>query len=204
MIELWKPIKEYEDHYEVSNLGNVRTKAHAVSCRGSKTRIVGSMIRKLCTNRNGYATITLSKNNVWFTATVHQLVAQAFLPEFIKGTELNHQDGDKTNNRATNLEVSNSSHNQLHAVSTGLKRKQGVSRFRNVIYVSNPRAVSRWAASIRHNGKSSYGWKTFMTEEEAARHVDFLLDSIGDTSRLRNFPTSHKCPTTIPRGVGRK
>ena len=69
-----------------------------------------------------------------------------------------------------------------------LLQKKGVSKYRNVGYVSNPRAKARWAGSIRHAGKSSYGWKTFMTEEEAARHVDSLLDSIGDTQRLRNFP----------------
>ena len=116
-----------------------------------------------------------------------QLVAQAFIPNFIKGTELNHKDGDKKNNNVTNLEISNPSHNQLHAVRTGLVAKAGKSQYRNVTYISNPRAKSKWAGSIRHNGKSTFGWKTFMTELEAAKYVDELLDSIGDTSRLRNF-----------------
>ena len=69
-----------------------------------------------------------------------------------------------------------------------MKNKVGKSIYRNVTYVKNPKAVKKWAASIRHAGKSSYGWKTFMTEVEAAQYVDTLLDSIGGTDRIRNFP----------------
>ena len=188
MMEIWKDIKDYEDLYEVSNHGNIRSKDHIVPCKGGKTRLVKGKLRKQQYNPKGYAVAVLSKENKLKTFTVHQLVAQAFIPGFIKGTEINHEDGNKANPRLDNLEVSNPTHNQLHAVRIGLVPKQGISQYRNVSYISNPRAKSRWAGSIRHNGKSCFGWKTFMTEEEAARHVDALLDSIGDTQRLRNFP----------------
>ena len=187
-MEVWKEIKDYEGVYEVSSYGRIRSLDHIVPCKAGSTRLVKGKVKLLCVNRKGYQITTLCKQNKMFTLTVHQAVAQAFIPDFIKGTELNHMDGNKINNFATNLEVSNSSHNQLHAVRTGLKPSMGISQYHNVSYVSNPRAISRWAASIRHEGKSSYGWKTFKTEEEAAKHVDFLLDSIGDTQRLRNFP----------------
>lgn len=111
-----------------------------------------------------------------------------FDTSFNKGDQINHIDGDKTNNALCNLEPSNPSHNQLHAVRTGLRTKSGKSIYRNVTYIKNPKAVNKWAASIRHAGKSSYGWKTFATEIEAAKYVDKLLDGIGDTERLRNFP----------------
>ena len=187
MCEDWKDILEYEDCYQVSNLGRIRTKERQVTCKGNKTRTVKPRIRKCFCNNKGYPTVVLSKKNVLKTFAVHQLVAQAFMPNFIKGTELNHKDGDKRNSSITNLEVSNRSHNQLHAVRTGLTTKPGRSKYRNVTYISNPRAKSKWAGCIRHNDKSSFGWKTFMTELEAAKYVDELLDSIGDTERLRNF-----------------
>ena len=186
-MENWKPIRDYEGLYEVSDLGNVRSLDHEVPCKGG-TRTVKGKVRAPQYNRNGYMIVVLSKANKLKTFTVHQLVAQAFLPNFQKGTEINHKDGNKANPRLTNLEVSNPAHNQFHAVREGLKSKVGISQFRNVSYVKNPRAKAKWAASISHNGKSSYGWKTFMTEIEAAQHVDNLLDSIGDTQRLRNFP----------------
>ncbi len=71
---------------------------------------------------------------------------------------------------------------------TGLVTPKGVSKYNNVSYIKNPRAIKKWAGSIRHAGKSSYGWKTFHTEEEAAKHVDSILDEIKDVSRNRNFP----------------
>lgn len=188
-METWKDILGYEDCYEISSNGRIRSKDHVVPCKGNKTRLVKGVLKKLCLNKSGYQITTLSQKSKMATFTVHQLVAQAFIPGFIKGTELNHIDGVKTNNCYTNLEPSNPSHNQLHAVRTGLKPKTGKSSYRNVSYLNNPAAVSKWAACIRHNGKTSYGWKTFATEEEAAKHVDFLLDSINCTARLRNFPT---------------
>lgn len=196
-MEIWKPIKNYEGLYEVSNQGRIRSLDHDVPCKGG-TRTVKGKIRKPQYNAKGYEIVTLSKENKLWTATVHQLVAEAFIPGFCKGTEINHENGIKSDPCLTNLEVSNPSHNQLHAVRTGLVPKVGISQYRNVTFVKNPRAKSKWAGSIRHAGKSTYGWKTFMTEIEAAQYVDELLDSIGDTQRLRNFPKSPKCPTTSP------
>ena len=194
-MEIWKDILGYEDLYEVSSYGQIRSKDHTVPCRNGKTRLVKGTVRKPQYNRKGYMIVVLCKENQLKTFTVHQLVAQAFIPGFQKGDEINHKDGNPANPRLSNLEKTNPSLNQLHAVRTGLTQKRSVSMYRNVTFISNPKSKARWAGSIRHNGKSTYGWKTFMTEIEAAKYVDKLLDSIGDTQRLRNFP---KCPTTSP------
>lgn len=186
-MEIWKNVNSFCEGYEVSNLGNVRSIDKTVPCKGG-TRFIKGKPKKLVMNHKGYLAVGLSHKGKAYRATVHQLVALAFIPNFVKGTELNHIDGNKTNNCLSNLEVSNPSHNQLHAVRTGLKPKVGKSKYRNVTFVKNPKAKKKWAASIRYQGNSSYGWKTFMTEEEAARHVDSILDSIGCTERGRNFP----------------
>lgn len=188
-MEIWKDVLDYEQQYQVSNLGNIRSKDHEVRCKGGKTRMVKGKLRMPQTNRKGYQIAVLSKDNQLKTFTVHQLVARAFIPDFVKGTELNHIDGDKTNNCVSNLEVSDPSHNQIHAVKTGLVPKVGKSKYRNVCYMNNPKAVRKWAACISVEGKS-FGKKSFMTEEEAARHADYLLDLVGDTQRLRNFPAT--------------
>lgn len=187
MSETWKVLPVYPDKYEVSSLGNVRSITREVNSKNGPRRMKGKLLKQQL-NHKGYAIIGLSTGSSVKTYTVHQLVAITFFQDFIKGTELNHIDGNKLNNTVSNLEESTPSHNQLHAVREGLKVKQGKSKFNNVTYVKNPKAVNRWAASIRHNGKSTYGWKTFYTEEEAAHHVDAILDSIKDTSRTRNFP----------------
>ena len=187
-MEVWKEIPGYERCYEVSSEGRIRNMERRVICKGNTTRLIASKVKKLFVSRTGYLITTLSKENKLMTYTVHQLVALAFIPGFTKGTHLNHLDGNKTNNNVLNLEVSNPSHNGLHAYRLGLSPKVGKSMYHHVSYINNPAAIAKWAVSIRHNGKSSYGWKTFKTELEAAVYADELLDSIGDTQRLRNFP----------------
>lgn len=187
-MEIWKDILNYEELYQVSSYGRIRSKDHVVPSKSNSTRLVKGKIRIQQYNPKGYAVAVLSKENKLKTFTIHQLVAQAFIHNFIKGTELNHKDGNKSNPRLTNLEISNPSHNQFHAVRLGLRSKVGKSIYHNVSYINNPRSKSKWATCIRHNGKSSFGWKTFMTEIEAAIYADELLNSIGCTQRLRNFP----------------
>lgn len=187
-MEIWKSIPGYEGYYEVSDQGRVRSLNRRVNCKGG-TRLVKGAIKELQLNYKGYQIVSLSKQQKMHTFTVHQLVAWCFISKFKKGMEINHIDGNKLNNRLTNLELSNPSHNQIHAVNLGLIRKRSKSKYRNVSYIKNASPTAKhWAASIRYAGKSSYGWKTFYTEEEAAKYVDYLLDSIGDTQRIRNFP----------------
>lgn len=189
-MENWKEIPGYEGLYEVSDLGRIRSIDHTVPCKGNKTRLVkGKLKASTPISRLGYHITTLSKENKLMTYTVHQLVALAFIPKFTKGTHLNHIDGVKTNNHLSNLEISNPSHNGLHANRLGLVPKVGISKYHHVSYIKNPTALSKWAVCIRHAGKSCYGWKTFKTEIEAAIYADALLDEIGDFLRLRNFPS---------------
>ena len=188
-MENWKEIPGYEGLYEVSDLGRVRSMDHAVPCRNDKPRLVKGKVKILKINQNGYYITTLSKKNKLMTYTVHQLIALTFIPDFTKSTHLNHIDGNKLNNQLNNLEVSNPSHNGLHAYRTGLRPKVGDSKYHHVTYIKNPKAISKWAVAIRHQGKSCFGWKTFKTELEAAVYADTLLDLIGDKDRMRNFPT---------------
>lgn len=185
MAELWKSVPLFESKYEISSYGNVRSITREVRCKGG-TRMLQGRILKQQINHRGYAIIALSTGTTQKTFTVHQLMAMTFMDDFIKGTQVNHIDGNPLNNRLDNLEVSNPSHNQFHAVSTGLRRKLNSSKFHNVYYISNPKAKRKWMTCIRHEGKN-IGYKCFFTEEEAAYHADELLDQIGDINRLRNF-----------------
>jgi hypothetical protein len=54
--------------------------------------------------------------------SVHREVALAFLHKDTHKNEVNHKDGDKSNNNMTNLEWVTTSENQKHAISTGLKK----------------------------------------------------------------------------------
>lgn len=88
MNESWKPVPDYEDRYEVSNLGRVRSR------RG---------VRKLGKNTNGYAHVHLSGGGRSEMVKVHRLVARVFVPGEEPGLDVCHIDGDKLNNSAANL-----------------------------------------------------------------------------------------------------
>lgn len=191
MQEIWKDLPTYEGYYQVSNLGRVRSVDRYVKCIHNSKRLVKGVIKVPQKNKAGYYITTLTKEGKAHTYTYHQMVAWAFLPNFKKGDELNHINGIKTDNRLENLELSNPSHNQLHAVRNHLRRKVGKSKYHNVSYAANrPELKKRWIACLNINGNSSYKFKYFVTEEEAARYVDKLLDELGDTERERNFPKS--------------
>lgn len=69
---------------------------------------------------NGYLIVSLCNENGACSKTVHRLVAKAFLDPSLCDLQVNHIDGDKTNNYLWNLELITSSDNHRHAFSIGL------------------------------------------------------------------------------------
>ena len=70
--------------------------------------------------RCGYHEVNLYKNNNVKRFKVHRLVAQAFIPNPQGKPQVNHIDGDKSNNRASNLEWATDKENKAHAWRNGL------------------------------------------------------------------------------------
>ena len=95
-MEQWKEIAGYEDLYEVSDQGRVKS----LNYNHTRTeRILRS--RK---NRGGYLYVNLHKDGQRKTITVHRLVATAFISNPHNLDTINHKDEVKTNNAASNLE----------------------------------------------------------------------------------------------------
>lgn len=123
MGEIWMPIKGYEGYYEVSNYGRIKSLGRWVSrlVRGGfykKERIVNK-----AANSSGYYELRFSVDkNKSKTNMIHRVVASHFLPNPENKPEVNHIDGNKTNNSVENLEWATRSENQYHAYATGLKK----------------------------------------------------------------------------------
>ena len=100
MKEKWKPVKGYENWYEVSNLGRVRSLDRQIKYRSIHR--TGKLIKLGCTR--GYYYAKLHKNNKRRYVGVHRLVADAFIPNPNNLPEVNHKDENKQNNCANNLE----------------------------------------------------------------------------------------------------
>ncbi|MBO7732707.1 MAG: NUMOD4 motif-containing HNH endonuclease [Methanobrevibacter sp.] len=117
MDEVWKTISGYEE-YEISTLGRVKShKKH----RGTYERYLKPRVVK-----DGYLMVALYRNNKCTNKQVHRLVAEAFLEKPLNTTEINHIDGNKTNNCVNNLEWITHLDNVKHYVNVLKARKTNV------------------------------------------------------------------------------
>ena len=119
LCEVWKSIPGWEGFYEVSDWGRVRSQSRPVRNSNGGTRTVKARMRKLVNHSAGYVQVGLQKEGVAETHLVHRLVALAFLGPCPVGTEVNHKDLNKHNNRIENLEYVTRSDNHRHAYRNG-------------------------------------------------------------------------------------
>ena len=138
-MEIWKPVKDYEGIYEVSNLGNVKS---LVKWRGEIGRILKGGF-----DIYGYHIIILCKNGHRKTRSVHQLVAEVFLNHNPCNYELviNHKDFNPSNNRVKNLEIITQREN------ANLKHIKSSSKFVGVCWRKD---TNKWRSSIWIKGKT--------------------------------------------------
>lgn len=73
-------------------------------------------ILKPALRRDGYYFVTLSIDTHHSHKTIHSMVAEAFVGSRPKGHHINHKDGNKTNNKADNLEYVTPSGNARHSI----------------------------------------------------------------------------------------
>ena len=157
MNEIWRDVIGYEGLYQVSNLGRV------------KSFYNGGRIMKLSSSNNGYLHVGLCRDNKRKTRKVHRLVAEAFIPNPESKREVNHINGDKTDNRAENLEWCTPSENMQHAIVTGLVKQNGEDSH-------NAKLTNEQACFIRKNPDG-------LTVTELATKFAVCLQTISNIQR---------------------
>lgn len=116
---IWKDVLGYEGLYKVSNYGEVYSEYLK---RNLKQYDRG----------NGYLSVMFTKDGKHINRTVHSVVAETFLGKPQKGLEIDHIDGDKTNNSIQNLRYITHSKNMNNPISkrkreNAIIEKQGVA-----------------------------------------------------------------------------
>lgn len=95
MEEIWKDITNYEGLYQVSNLGRVKS----LPRNTTKGRLLSPN-----SNGKGYLTVYLSKEGKKRRFYIHKLVATAFLQNQENLPEVDHVNGNRSDNRSSNLQ----------------------------------------------------------------------------------------------------
>ena len=189
--EQWTTIKE-SPKYQVSTFGRVRNSS--------------GLILKTYTINSGYESIKFTENYARKSHLVHRLVANNFLVRQQNHTEVNHIDCNKHNNTVDNLEWCTGSENKQHAIAAGkfdaiyttkntLGKKHKLtckSKYHNVCWDA---ARGTWLAVVRQN-KINLEPKRFKFEQDAARHVNYILEKYDITDRPRNIISPVECVTT--------
>ena len=96
---IWKDVIGYEGLYQISNYGEIKS----YEIVDSLGRVRPSTILKYSYDKDGYAHCNLSCNGKHRKYTVHRLVATAFIPNTENKPTIDHINGDKTDNRVSNL-----------------------------------------------------------------------------------------------------
>lgn len=130
MQELWKPIKNYEGLYEISNLGNVKALNFH---REKKEKLLKPKIDKY-----GYLCVRLSKNGKLKDFSIHRLVANAFIGE--SDLTVNHKDKNKQNNNIKNLEYMTNKDNVRYSQATKIKATN--IKTKKILYFNSQKEVN--------------------------------------------------------------
>ena len=97
--EQWRPVRGFEGRYEVSEQGRVRSVDRLVAREGYPFYSKGRVL-KIVHDGDGYPKVALGRAH---QRRVHKLVADVFVPNPLNLPEVDHEDTDKTNCKASNL-----------------------------------------------------------------------------------------------------
>lgn len=113
--ELWSPVPEYEELYEVSNMGKVKSLGRVDRLgREWRPRVLKPGIR-----HGGYSVVNLWRDGQRAQWLVHRLVLFAFVGPCPDGMEGCHNDGNPRDNSLSNLRWDTRSANHLDKVKHG-------------------------------------------------------------------------------------
>lgn len=162
-----KPIKDFDGLYFISDCGKVFNQDKRLKTYFTKT---------------GYECVKLYKNKIKYSKTVHRLVAENFIPNPLNKAEVNHINGNKSDNSINNLKWNTSSENKQHAKKTGLNpynyptKGKKLGKSSNFRYVAFDEIRNKWRSALRVNGKN-FKQKRFNSERETAEYVNYLIDT---------------------------
>lgn len=171
MEEVWKPVKNYENEYLISNYGRLQT----IPRKGT---FKIPIIRKTFLDKKGYEVCSLVKNKKYKYIKIHRLVAEAFIPNPLNKEQVNHKDGNKQNNCVNNLEWVTNKENYEHSIKTGLR---DVNKTINIMTKIKEKPVNQYT-------KDNIFIKTWNSEKEASQFYNKKSSHICDVCKgKRNY-----------------
>lgn len=170
--EVWKPIKNYEGLYEISNYGRIKSLA-----KKSKTKITKEpKILKTFKRYTGYVQAKLSKNSKLYHPIVSRLVAEAFLEKPNYPCVVNHKDCVRDNNVVSNLEWMSQSQNTRYAFLKGNKSQKGEKNNRAKLTMEKVKEIRKFKEENDH-----------LSQQQIADHFNLKRENVKDIINYKTW-----------------
>lgn len=143
----------FNNRYGVDEEGNVYSFLNKAGIlQNNPVRIL-----RPCKGRDGYLRVRICENKEFYKKYfVHRLVATAFIPNTLNKKYINHIDGNKTNNKASNLEWCTASENFIHAIKHNLvniHKKVDQYDFKTKEYIASFNSIKEAGEAIGVRGQ---------------------------------------------------
>jgi hypothetical protein len=203
-MEKWVSISGFDGRYEVSSLGQFKISSRIAICKNGNKRAVKEKIKKQSSFGDSlYRSINLvdsSGKNHLFPS--HRIVALHFIPNPDNKPEVNHINGNPSDNRVENLEWCTRSENSIHAINTGLQKAVGeenpISKLSNdqVLSIFNSNLTQQELASIYNVDrttisliKTGKNWGKVTGKKFIKKKVSLTSNQIKEISSSMEFNT---------------
>lgn len=123
--EEWKQVVGWEDFYMVSSYGRFLSLPRNVKRAYDRIETSKHKLLKYHLAGRGYAAICLCVDGRKERRYIHRMVAEAFLKNKDNKPQIDHIDGDKLNNKVSNLRWCTNSENQINPITS---KKKSFSR----------------------------------------------------------------------------
>lgn len=176
-MEIWKDVEGFIGLYKISSKGRLKSLGNGKSTNMSNGQ---ERIIKPSRKNNGYLEIKMFKDGQRHYKHLHRLVAEHFIMNDQNKPQVNHKDGDKTNNKSSNLEWVTPSENQIHAIKLGLTNHKSGS----------DNALSKPIAQYSLDGQLIRTWESI---NQVKRELGYnSVGIIGCCKKKRKHKTAYK------------
>lgn len=171
-MEEWRDVKGFERLYQVSSIGNVRTKEKSVSHSRNQAMKVRRKAKTMSTvdNGNGYLYVTLTKDGKRYNRYVHRLVAEAFIDNPDGLLEVDHINRIRNDNRIENLRWVNRQSNIENSKAHGPRPNHWLKPSSGERYIY--KKDSKWIVQFQRRDLKVY--KAFKLKREAIKYRDYI------------------------------
>jgi NUMOD4 motif/HNH endonuclease len=158
MSEVWEEVNGFP-RYLVSSIGRIQNR-------------ITNRFLKPSIDRDGYLYVDLYFDGLSYRRKIHRLIADAFFYDDHEDLEVNHNDGNKSNNFIGNLEWTTHGGNVRHAYATGLNKGRVKGHSIRIIETQEVFPSER-ACARAIGGKQSSVWACLNGNQKSHRGFTF-------------------------------